>query len=215
MRLTVQAAIRQLHADLEAGISSVNSNRQRLIDLNSLACVLEATKTLITDRVKAYWRGEQERILATEEVANIEDSIANYAVNKGWVYWVISYGIPVATLVEQSGVPHSSLLNILGTAAGIGSDANHLFKGASRDYDLHLEALRRKEKSAEGGRHRSKEQQKNYDVHKEWWDKWQQDPSLYRSLTEYDEAMRDKTGASVATVRRHRGSFLVLLTSDL
>jgi hypothetical protein len=207
MRLTIQIVIRQLHADLEVSIASVNSNRSPLIKPNIIADVLEATKTLITDRVNAYWRGEQERILATEDMANIEDSIANYAVNKGWVYWVVSYGIPVATLVEQSGVPHSSLLNILGTATGIGSDANHLFKSASCDYDLHLEALRRKEKNAEGGRHRSKEQQKNYDVHKEWWDKWQQDPSLYRSLTEYDEAMRDKTSASVATVRRHRKDF--------
>ncbi len=78
MRLTVKAAIRQLHADLAEGIASVNSNRKRLIDPNSLACVLEATKNLITDRVNAYWRGEQERILATEDVANIEDLIANF-----------------------------------------------------------------------------------------------------------------------------------------
>ena len=58
-----------------------------------------------------------------------------------------------------------------------------------------------------GGSKRSELQQKNYDEHKDWWNKWQRSPNLYTNVTAYDESMRDKTGAGLTTIRKHRKEF--------
>lgn len=58
-----------------------------------------------------------------------------------------------------------------------------------------------------GGKKRTKKQQDNYEVHKEWWYAWKKNPHLYTNVTAYDESMRDKTGAGLTTVRGHRKEF--------
>lgn len=58
-----------------------------------------------------------------------------------------------------------------------------------------------------GGKRRTEKQQENYDAHKEWWEKWQNDPHLYTNVTAYDESMRDKTRAGLTTIRKHRKEF--------
>ena len=74
-----------------------------------------------------------------------------------------------------------------------------------------IEAERKKKLSrignSRGGKKRTASQQERYDIHKDWWDKWNNNQKLFKNKTAYDEAMIDKTGASLATVRRHRTEF--------
>lgn len=58
-----------------------------------------------------------------------------------------------------------------------------------------------------GGEKRQPEHQNNYEIHKQWWDEWQKDKSLYKNFTAYDRAMEDKTGACEKTIRNHRKEF--------
>lgn len=85
----------------------------------------------------------------------------------------------------------------------------HIIENAKAVHDYMKDEAKMpyKEGARKGGQGRSLEQQKNYNTHKHYWEEWQKNPSIYKNITAYDEAMRDKTGSSLNTIRSHRKGF--------